>query len=153
MGHNGPLTIFYRYFEGKERVALDSYLRNVEQNECKKSYRAKNAKLAKASPTPSFFTKLYLGVLGVLCARYNLFLSSRRRKNSNRFGLIVNSRWPIDNTKCFSGLLAAGLGPNPDSMGTPGRRSVPTPVRMVYCPLKRRPQQDLRFRPKIQRPK
>ena len=73
---------------------LDTNLAIVKQNEFKKNYRAKHAKLAKASPRPRFFIKLYLGVLCVpfvvaqdmLCARYNLFLSSRRRKNSNMFG-------------------------------------------------------------------
>jgi hypothetical protein len=80
---------------------LDSILSIVEQIQWKKNYRAKRAKLAKASPPPIFF-KLYLGVpfdlaqdmLGVpfvvaqdmLCARYNFFLSFRRRKNSNIFG-------------------------------------------------------------------
>jgi hypothetical protein len=65
---------------------VDSNHRIVKQNEFKKFYRAKHAKLAKAPPTRPFFIKLCLGVLGVLCARSNLFRSSRNRKNSNMFG-------------------------------------------------------------------
>jgi hypothetical protein len=76
----------------------------LKQNEFKKNYRAKHAKLAKASPTTPVFIKLYFGVpfdvaqdmLGVpfdsaqdmLGARYNLFLSSRGQKNSNVFGVL-----------------------------------------------------------------
>jgi hypothetical protein len=75
------------------REGVDTNQGIVKQNEFKKNYRAKHAKLAKAFPTPHY-NKLYLGVLGVpfvvaqdmLCARYNFSQSFRPRKISNIFG-------------------------------------------------------------------
>src|SRR4030095_5947348 len=52
---------------------LDSYLRNVEQNECKKSYRAKHAKLAKAAPTPPFLLNYILASLAFFARDTSLF--------------------------------------------------------------------------------
>jgi hypothetical protein len=72
---------------------LDSILSIVEQNQWKKNYRAKHAKLAKASPTPLFFQiiswrpwRSLRRCLGHALREIHFFSIFRRRKNSKMFG-------------------------------------------------------------------
>jgi hypothetical protein len=58
---------------------LDSILSIVEQNQWKKNYRAKHAKLAKASPTPLFFSNYILAAPSTWLRTYLAFTSSLLR--------------------------------------------------------------------------
>jgi hypothetical protein len=58
---------------------LDSIFSNVEQNRGKKIYRAKHAKLAKASPLSRFLSKSILASFAFF-ARDPIFLSSENFK-------------------------------------------------------------------------
>ena len=83
----------------RQRSPVDTNQGIISQNEVKKIYRAKHAKLAKASPRPRLFVQINLGdpfdaaqdMLCELCARYNLFLSSFRRKNFKYVWLVFFS--------------------------------------------------------------